>query len=51
MRREMTSHTLADIAARVATKSSPAAIAVGTDWFARRYADRRTTNPRQENHD
>jgi Rrf2 family protein len=50
MRREMTEHTLADIAARVGAKSSPAAATIVPQWFARRYADRRSTNPRQESH-
>jgi Rrf2 family protein len=51
MRREMTSHTLADIADRVSAKSSPSVASVVPDWFALRYAERRTNSPRQENHE
>jgi Rrf2 family protein len=41
MRRELAAHTLADIRARVRSKSSDAGAAAVPEWFARRYAERR----------
>jgi Rrf2 family protein len=42
MRRELAGHTLADIAGRVAEKSPGTARSAIPEWFARRYAERRT---------
>lgn len=44
MRRELASHSLADIAGRVLGKSSPTLPRVVGDWFEERYASRRN-NP------